>query len=268
MNHTALSLPARTAKPRASGITMVVDGGVPFGALRDVVASAGEYLDFVKFGWGTAIVSGELGQKIDLLRANDVAYYFGGTLFEKHVLQGRFEQFRAMCRSWSCEYVEVSNGTIELPNTEKAGFVRELASEFQVISEVGFKDADRSDLMSPRRWIEFVEEDLEAGAQLVTLEARESGRSGICRADGQLRVGLVEEVVAELPRERLLFEAPTTALQAHMVRRVGPNVNLGNVPMGGVLSLETLRLGLRADTLTEFEGLPDEQPVAMAGVRA
>jgi phosphosulfolactate synthase len=254
MNQTALTLPARTAKPRAGGITMVVDGGVPYGTLRDVVASAGEYLDLVKFGWGTAVVSCELGRKIELLRQNDVDFYFGGTLFEKHVLQGRFDDFRDLCHSWSCRTVEVSNGTIELSNLEKAGYVRKLAEEFRVISEVGFKDADRSDLMSPRRWIESVEEDLLAGAELVTLEARESGSSGICHADGRLRVGLVEEVVNELPGDRLLFEAPTTALQAHMIRRIGPNVNLGNVSPTGVLALETLRLGLRADTLTDFEG--------------
>lgn len=253
MNPTALTLPARAVKPRMTGVTMVVDGGIPLGTLRDVVASAREYLDFVKFGWGTAVVSGELGEKIELLRANGIDFYFGGTLFEKHVLQGRFDDFRALCHEWACGHVEVSNGTIDMSNLEKAGYVRKLAAEFTVISEVGFKDAERSDRLSPRRWIEYAEDDLAAGAQLVTLEARESGSSGICHADGQLRVGLVEEVVAELPIDRLMFEAPTTALQAHMVRRVGPNVNLGNIAPGGVLSLETLRLGLRADTLTEFE---------------
>ena len=253
MNPTALTLPPRAAKPRTTGLTMVVEGGVPLGTLRDVVASAGEYLDFVKFGWGTAVVSGELGAKIELLGANGIDFYFGGTLFEKHVLQDRFDDFRALCRELSCRYVEVSNGTIDLSNTEKAGYVRKLSAEYLVISEVGFKDATRSEQLSPRRWIEYVREDLEAGAELVTLEARESGSSGICRADGRLRVGLVEEVVSELPVERLVFEAPTTALQAHMVRRVGPDVNLGNVAPAGVLALETLRLGLRADTLTEWE---------------
>ncbi len=268
MNDTALSLPTRSAKPRTSGITMVVDGGVPLGTLRDIVASAGEYLDFVKFGWGTAVVSGELPAKIELLRANGIEFYFGGPLFEKHVLQGRFDDYRSLCHRWSCRFVEVSNGTIDLSNTEKAGYVRKLAKEFAVISEVGFKDADRSDMLSPRRWIEYVEEDLLAGARLVTLEARESGRSGICHADGQLRVGLVEEVVAELPRDLLLFEAPTTALQAHMVRRIGPNANLGNVPPNAVLALETLRLGLRADTLTEFEEPLDDEGAALAELRA
>ncbi|MDA8312562.1 MAG: phosphosulfolactate synthase [Actinomycetota bacterium] len=259
MNPTTLTLPRRSAKPREVGLTMVVDGGVPVGALRDITASAGEYLDFVKFGWGTAVVTRELGEKIELLEANDVDFYFGGTLFEKYVLQRRFDDFRKLCHEWGCTFVEVSNGTIELSNLEKTGYVRKLADEFTVISEVGFKDADRSDRLSPRRWIEFVEDDLAAGAQLVTLEARESGSSGICHADGQLRVGLIEEVVCELPVGRLLFEAPTTALQAHMVRRVGPDVNLGNVAPNGLLALETLRLGLRADTLTEFEG-PGEGP--------
>ena len=253
MNRTALTLPPRAAKPRATGLTMVADGGVPLGTLRDIVASAGEYLDFVKFGWGTAVVSGELGAKIELLEANGIDFYLGGTLFEKHVLQDRFDDFRALCRELCCRYVEVSNGTIDLSNTEKAGYVRKLSAEHRVISEVGFKDATRSEQLSPRRWIEHVHEDLDAGAELVTLESRESGSSGICSADGRLRVGLVEEVVSELPVERLVFEAPTTALQAHLVRRVGPDVNLGNVAPAGVLALETLRLGLRADTLSEWE---------------
>lgn len=257
MNRTALRLPARQTKPRRSGITMVVDGGVPLGTLRDIVSSAGEYLDFVKFGWGTAVVSGELAGKIELLRAHDIGFYFGGTLFEKHVLQDRVDDFRALCHEWQCTHVEVSNGTIDMSNLEKAGYVRKLAHEFTVISEVGFKDADRSDLLSPRRWIEYAEDDLSAGASLVTLEARESGSSGICRADGQLRIGLVEEIVSELPVERLMFEAPTTSLQAHMVKRAGPDVNLGNVAPTAVLALETLRLGLRADTLTEFEVAED-----------
>jgi phosphosulfolactate synthase len=254
VNPSALSLPVRPAKPRTRGITMVVDGGLALGALHDLVQSAGEYVDFVKFGWGTALVSGELGAKIELLRSNAIEFYFGGTLFEKHVLQGRFDEFRALCHEWSCPCVEVSNGTIDLSNLEKSGYVRKLADEFTVISEVGFKDADRSDRLSPSRWIEFVEDDLEAGARLVTLEARESASSGICHADGQLRVGLIEELVGRLPVERLMFEAPTTGLQAHMVRRVGPNVNVGNVAPNGVLGLETLRLGLRADTLDAFEG--------------
>lgn len=253
MNPTALTLPARAAKPRRTGLTMVVDGGVPLGTLRDVVESAGEYLDFVKFGWGTAVVSNQLAAKIDLLQANGIAFYLGGTLFEKYVLQGRFDDFRTLCHDLGCRHVEVSNGTIDLSNLEKVGYIGKLADEFTVISEVGFKDGDRSERLSPRRWIDYIQDDLAAGATLVTLEARESASSGICRPDGRLRIGLIEEVLGELAPDRLLFEAPTTALQAYFVHRVGPDVNLGNVAPMAILGLETLRLGLRADTLTDFE---------------
>lgn len=254
MNETALVLPEREHKPRSRGITMVVDGGLALGALHDLVSSAGEYLDFVKFGWGTAVVSGQIEAKAALLRDAGIDYYLGGTLFEKHVLQGRFDEFRELCRHLGCRHVEVSNGTIDLSNTEKAGYVRKLADEFTVISEVGFKDSTRSEHLMPRRWIEYVGEDVDAGATLVTLESRESGRSGICRPNGQLRIGLIEELLgAGMPVDRLMFEAPTTTLQTYFVKRVGPDANLGNVAPTGVIGLETLRLGLRADTLTEFE---------------
>jgi len=203
MNKTALHLPIRAAKPRHTGLTMVIDGGISLGQFTDLVSSAAEYVDFVKFGWGTAVVTNSLHAKIEVLNANEIGYYVGGTLFEKYVLQGRFDDFRKFCLEHSCQHVE---------------------------------------------------EDLEAGASLVTLEARESGKSGICRPDGALRFGLIEDVLASgISPEKLLFEAPTTALQAHFVTRLGPDVNLGNVPAQGIIGLETLRLGLRADTLTAFE---------------
>jgi phosphosulfolactate synthase len=254
MNPTALHLPSRTEKPRRTGLTMVIDGGLPAGQFTDVVWSGADYIDLVKFGWGTAVVTPNLDAKIDILQSHDIGFYFGGTLFEKFVLQGRFDDFRKFCHRWDCRHVEVSNGTIALSNTEKASYVRKLADEFTVISEVGFKDPTRSGQLPPSQWVEYIEEDLEAGASMVTLEARESGKSGICRADGELRFGLIEDVLASgLSEENLLFEAPTTALQAHFVSRIGPEVNLGNVPASGVIALETLRLGLRADTLTAFE---------------
>lgn len=260
MYDTALRLPERAAKPRRRGITMMVDGGLPLGTLRDVVASAGEYLDYVKFGWGTALVSCEIEAKMALLRESGVDYYLGGTLFEKHLLQGRFEEFRELCRRYGCRHVEVSNGTIDLPNSEKAGFVRKLADEFTVISEVGYKDATRSEKLMPKRWIEYINEDVDAGASLVTLESRESGSSGICRPDGRLRIGLIEELLGDgVAEDRLMFEAPTTTLQTYFVQRVGTDVNLGNVPSTGLIGLETLRLGLRADTLTDFEPDAGEQ---------
>jgi phosphosulfolactate synthase len=233
---------------------MVIDGGIGVTHFADLISSAAEYIDFVKFGWGTAVVTAGLQTKIDVLTANGIGFYVGGTLFEKYVLQGRFDDYRKFCDAWSCRHVEASNGTITLSNSEKASYIRKLTADFTVISEVGYKDPGRSEQLPPRIWVEYIKEDLAAGATLVTLEARESGRSGICRPDGALRFGLVEDVLASgLSQDSLLFEAPSTTLQAYFVTRLGPDVNLGNVPAAGVIGLETLRLGLRADTLAVFE---------------
>jgi phosphosulfolactate synthase len=255
MRPNALQLPERAAKPRSSGITMVVDGGLPTRYFEDVVESGAEFLDFVKFGWGTALVTKDLRDKIAVLDNAGVKFYFGGTLFEKFVLQDGLDDFRQLCQKYACRFVEVSNGTIDLTNTEKAGYIRKLSDEFQVISEVGFKDAERSENLPPSRWIECIHEDLDSGAVLVTLESRESGRSGICRPNGELRFGLIEELLTSgLQQETLMFEAPSTDLQSYFVKRIGPDVNLGNVAATAVLGLETIRLGLRSDTLLRFEG--------------
>jgi len=254
MNLTVLTLPERAVKPRTSGLTMVIDGGVPLAQFTDQVEFGAEYIDFVKFGWGTSVVTNCLREKISVLDRHGIGFYFGGTLFEKFVVQGRFDDYRKFLDEYSCRHVEVSNGTIILSNAEKAGYIRKLAPDFTVVSEVGFKDPGRSEMLPPSEWVASITEDIDAGASLVTLEARESGSSGICRPDGELRYGLIEDVLhAGIAVESLLFEAPNTALQTHMITRVGPNVNLGNVPAAGVIGLETLRLGLRSDTLTTFE---------------
>jgi phosphosulfolactate synthase len=253
MNSTTLQLPSRTTKPRDTGLTMVIDGGLPPALFADLISSAAEYIDFVKFGWGTAVITGSLRAKINTLIRNDIGFYFGGTLFEKYLSQDRFDDFRRFCAEYGCRHVEVSNGTIWLSNSEKASYIGKLADDFTVVSEVGFKDAGRSEQLPASEWAGYITEDLAAGASLVTLEARESGRSGICLPDGTLRSGLIEDVLASgIDPRQLLFEAPTTALQAYFVTRIGSDVNLGNVPAQAVIGLETLRLGLRADTLTAF----------------
>jgi phosphosulfolactate synthase len=253
MNPLAPRLPSRATKPRSTGLTMVIDGGIPLRMFADIISSTPELIDFVKFGWGTAVVTGGLQQKIDVLREHDIGFYLGGTLFEKYVMQERFDDYKRFCVELGCEHVEVSNGTVTMSNAEKASYIRKLAGDFTVVSEVGFKDPDRSEQLPPSKWIEYINEDLAAGATMVTLEARESGKSGICRPDGALRFGLIEDVLAAgVSQDQLLFEAPTTTLQTYFITRLGTDVNLGNVPASGVIGLETLRLGLRADTLTHF----------------
>lgn len=250
MIETQLDLPVREDKPRSRGRTMVIDPGLPTGLFEDVLDSVGELVDLVKFGWGTCLVTRDIKRKIDAARSAAVDFYFGGTLFERFAVQGRVEEWRRLCLGFGCRHVEVSNGTIAMDNPEKARWVRELSADFVVISEVGYKDAERSQRLTPARWISSIREDLAAGAALVTAEARESGRSGICRSDGEPRHELIEEIIASgLDLDRLLFEAPTKELQAYFVRRLGASVNLGNIRAEDAIALETLRLGLRSETL-------------------
>lgn len=257
MDSLFLDLPHREAKPRRRGMTMVIDNGIPHGAFADGIASTAAYVDVVKFGWGTALVTPDLERKLEVLRGHGVGWYFGGTLFEKFVTQGRFESFLTLCRLCDCRYVEISNGTVEMAADRKAEFIRRTAEEFVVFSEVGFKDAGRASEQTAAQLVEAVHADLEAGATKVITESRESGRSGICRPDGTPREDLMDALLGSgVDVDRILFEAPTKELQTHFVKLVGPNVNLGNVSPADVLGLETLRLGLRSDTLLFFEQAP------------
>ncbi|MBV9593864.1 MAG: phosphosulfolactate synthase, partial [Actinobacteria bacterium] len=225
---TTLTLPERQSKPRTKGVTMVIDGGLPTHYFADVVSSFSQLIDVIKLGWGTSLVTDDLKYKIDALRDANVDYYFGGTLFEKFVAQDRFDDWRRFCHRFGCRHVEVSNGTIDMSNTEKAGFIEKVAGEFTVFSEVGYKESSRSEAMRPQLWIDYIREDLAAGSNMVITEARESGTSGICRPNGELRYGLIEEIAeAGIDMDRVLFEAPNKSLQVHLIRRFGSGVNLG-----------------------------------------
>lgn len=233
---------------------MIIDRGVPVRYFADFVESYGEHFDFVKFGWGTSVVTKDFRSKLDVLRDANIDFYLGGTLFEKYVAQDRFDEFRFLCQGYGCRFVEVSNGTIDISNDDKADYVKRLSDDFQVISEVGSKDQTTSDLMAPTKWIEYIQADLDAGAVFVTLETREGGSGGICRSNGELRYGLIEEILdSKISHDQLLFEAPSTVLQTYFVRRVGPNANLGNISPSDIVPLETIRLGLRSETLLDFE---------------
>jgi phosphosulfolactate synthase len=258
-----LTLPERTQKPRERGLTIVIDNGAPVGYFRDLIESAAPHIDLVKFGWGTSLVSPRLPDKIQCLREQAIDWFFGGTLFEKFYLQGQLDAYYTFCRRAGCRYVEISNGTIQLSNRDKARVIRDFAQEFRVLSEVGYKDNTRSINLHPARWIRFIEEDLAAGAYKTITEARESGTSGICRADGELRYGLIEEIIdSGLDMDQVVFEAPNKTLQTYFIKRLGTNVNLANIALDDVIGLETLRLGLRSDTLLWSEGL---EPVEVGG---
>jgi phosphosulfolactate synthase len=233
---------------------MMIDKGIPTRQFEDLIESHGEHIDFVKFGWGTSVVTKNFRTKLDVLRDASVDFYLGGTLFEKYIQQDRLHEFQSLCESYGCSFVEVSNGTIDITNDDKAEYVKRLSDDFFVISEVGSKDQATSDTMAPNKWVSFIQADLDAGAVLVTLETREGGKGGICRSNGELRYGLIEEILSsKISHGDLLFEAPSTELQTYFVRRVGPDVNLGNIAVSDVIPLETIRLGLRSETLLDFE---------------
>lgn len=258
INHS-LDLPPRACKPRTSGLTMAIDNGLPSRLFADVIESCQEHLDMVKFGWGTALVTPDFQSKAALLRDQGLLFMFGGTLFEKHVSQGRLDEYIDLCHQCGCQLVEVSNGTIDMDDATKAKCIARMAEEFEVVAEVGYKDQHRSEMFSPSQWVDSIRSDLDAGAKFVILEARESGSSGICRSNGELRFGLIEDILSSgIEPGGLMFEAPTKAIQTYFVLRLGADVNLGNIAFSDLISLESLRLGLRADTLLD-KGFADNE---------
>jgi phosphosulfolactate synthase len=242
-----LELPRRSAKPRSTGITHVLDRGLSLRQVDDLVEVCGDSVDIVKLGWGTALATCNLEAKLERLRAHGIPAVLGGTLTELAIRQGRIEGLVAWLRELGLEHVEVSDGTIALDPEDKRGLIRRLAKEFTVLSEVGSKDAE--EIMAPYRWVEQIEAELAAGAWKVIAEARETGTAGIYRPDGEVRMGLIDEIAHAIDPAQLLFEAPRKDQQVFFLRRFGPDVNLGNIAPDEVLSLETLRLGLRSDTM-------------------
>jgi phosphosulfolactate synthase len=244
-----LDLPARSPKPRVQGLTHVIDKGLNLREIEGLFDTAGDYVDVVKLGWGTSYVTRNLEKKIALYRSFETPVVCGGTLFEAVVARGKLDEYRSWLVENRFSHVEVSDGAIDLPRERKLELIAELASDFVVMSEVGSKDSDV--VYAPFQWVEWMQEELAAGAWKVITEGRESGNAGIYRRDGEMRTGLIDEIVHDIELDDIIFEAPSKASQAWFVRRFGPEVNLGNIPPEEVIPLETLRLGLRADTLKE-----------------
>ncbi len=247
---TFLDLPPRSRKPREVGITHVLDRGLSIAEVDGLMEVAGASVDIVKLGWGTALVTANLRPKLERYRHHEIPVMLGGTLTELAIRQGRIDGLIALMRELRIGHVEVSDGTITLDSDVKCDLIRRLARDFVVLSEVGSKDAHK--IMAPYVWIEQIERELDAGAWKVIAEARESGTAGIFRADGEPRTGLIDEIVHSVPPERLIFEAPQKDQQVWLLDFLGSDCNLGNIAAGDVLSLETLRLGLRSDTVLRF----------------
>jgi phosphosulfolactate synthase len=241
-----LDLPQRTAKPRSEGITHVLDRGLSVADVDGLVEVAGEYIDFVKLGWGTAVATGNLEAKLARYKEHGIPAMFGGTLTELAIAQNRLDRLVAWLHELGIAHIELSDGTLNIESDRKLELIRRLADEFIVLSEVGSKDDTR--IMAPYRWVEQIQAELDAGAWKVIAEGRESGSVGIFRHDGEVRQGLVDEILHAVPAEKIMFDAPRKDQQVWFVRRIGPDVNLGNITPEDVLSLETIRVGLRSDT--------------------
>lgn len=247
-------IPERPEKPREDGLTLMLDKGLAPRQVEDLLDVAAEYVDLVKLGWGTAVITPGLERKLAIYREAGLPVYFGGTLFEAFCMRDQLDEYRRLLQRFDIGHVEVSDGSIEMPHEEKLACIRLLSKDFVVLSEVGSKDVDH--IMPPYKWVQMIRTELEAGSWRVICEARESGTVGLFRSNGEVREGLVDEIVDLVGQHRMIFEAPQKAQQVWFLKHLGPNVSLGNISPEEVIPLETLRLGLRGDTLFDFVDAP------------
>ncbi len=250
MNYTLTKIPERAQKPRVSGYTMAMDKGLSLREVEDFISVAGEYVDVVKLGWATSFVTPQLKEKVKIYHDANIPVYFGGTLFEAFIVRNQFEDYLKLLDRFGMSFAEVSDGSIELDHTRKCAYIRQLSENVTVLSEVGSKDAAK--ILPPYKWIELMQAELDAGAWKVIGEARESGNVGLFRASGEVRSGLVEEILTKIPFEKIIWEAPQKEQQVWFIKLLGANVNLGNIAPNEVIPLETIRLGLRGDTFNHF----------------
>ena len=250
MNYQLNQIPERTEKPRNGGLTMAMDKGLSIRQVEDFLSTSAPYTDVVKLGWATSYVTPNLAEKLAVYRNANIPVYLGGTLFEAFVVRNQFEDYLRVLDKFKLEYVEVSDGSLEMESEVKCEYIRRLAQNYTVLSEVGSKDEAK--IIPPYKWIKLMKMELEAGAWKVIGEAREGGNVGLFRASGEVRQGLVEEILTEVPSDRILWEAPQKAQQVWFVKLLGANVNVGNIAPSDVISLETIRLGLRGDTFDFF----------------
>lgn len=250
MNFNLNNLPVRLEKPRENGITMVMDKGLSLNEAENFISVAGAYTDFVKFGWATSFVSPNLKEKIEVYKNAGIKTYFGGTLFEAFVVRNQFDDYKRLLEKYKMEYCEVSDGSMKMNHDEKCRYINELSKLTTVLSEVGSKDAEI--IYPPYKWIEFIQKEISAGSWKIIAEARESGNVGLYRGTGEVRSGLVEEILTKIDNNKIIWEAPLKHQQTWFIKLIGANVNLGNITPNEVIPVETLRLGLRSDTFSFF----------------
>jgi len=252
MNFKLSQLPQRTQKPRTSGITMVTDKGMSAGETKDFLSVASEYVDIAKLAFGTSVVSSQLKEKIDIYKSYNVPVYFGGILFEAYIIRNQFEDYLRIIQEYGIQYMEVSDGSINITHAEKCGYIEKLTKYGVVMGEIGSKDKDREHITPPYKWIELITAELAAGAGYIIAESRETGTVGIYRDSGEVREGLVQEILTKIAAEKIIWEAPKKEQQLYFLELLGCNANLGNIAPHEVIALEAMRLGLRSDSFHFF----------------
>ena len=250
MNFNLTQIPHRNPKPRQSGITMVMDKGLSVEEARNFLNVAHAHVDIIKLGFGTSYVTSNLQEKLEVYRSFNIPIYFGGTLFEAFLVRNQLSDYIEVCKKYQVEYIEVSDGSVDIPHKEKCNYIEQLTKHGIVLSEVGSKDA--AHIIPPYKWIELMKAELSAGATYVIAEAREGGNVGIYRGTGEVREGLVQEILTQIPGEKIIWEAPQKEQQLYFIELLGCNVNLGNIAPTEVIPLEAMRIGLRGDTFHLF----------------
>lgn len=252
MHYFLNNVPERTQKPRDKGFTMAMDKGLSVRQAEDFISVCGDYVDIVKLGWATSYVTPNLDAKLQVYRDAGIPFYFGGTLFEAFIARDQFDDYRKVLDKFQVPFAEVSDGSLEMDHDKKCDYISQLKEQVTVLSEVGSKDAEK--IIPPYKWIELMQKELDAGAWKVIGEARESGNVGLFRSTGEVRSGLVQEILTKIPFEKIIWEAPQKTQQVFFIKLMGTNVNLGNIAPNDVIPLETIRLGLRGDTFGHFLG--------------
>jgi phosphosulfolactate synthase len=253
VNHFNLTqIPERTQRPRAYGLTMINDKGLSVQDAKNLLSVASPHVDIVKLAFGTPVITGDLHQKIKIFQDAGVPVYFGGMLFEAFVIRNQFGDFIELLNEYQVSYIEVSDGSIDITPEEKCGYIGKLAKYGVVLSEVGSKDKDREHITPPYQWIQLMKAELEAGASYIVAEAREAGTVGLYRNSGEVREGLVQEILTKVPAEKIIWEAPQKDQQLYFLTLIGANANLGNINPSEVIALEAMRVGLRGDSFHLF----------------
>ncbi|MGZ3938859.1 MAG: phosphosulfolactate synthase [Flavisolibacter sp.] len=252
MNFNLRQMPLRSEKPRTNGLTIVSDSGLSLAEARNLLSVAASYIDMIKLSFGTGAVTPNLKEKIEFYQSNQIPVFFGGLLFEAFVIRNQLDGYLQLVDSYNISHFEVSDGAITISREQKSDYIKQFAKLGTVISEVGSKDKDRVLVTPPYKWIQLIKEELDAGSSYVIAEAKESGTEGLYRDSGEVRQGLVEEILTQIPAEKLIWETPQKDQQLFFIQRLGCNANLANINPSEVIPLETMRLGLRSDSFDLF----------------